>query len=278
MSTTGDSLSVPNIFRDDKFLGQLYSASEISYSTNGYAMFCCHTGPYLDENEVNTAIAGRRSDPEQIMEGDGDHIPEKHYTTVIVQLRRMNSTLRPFYHNIKGNNESRQMNSQRAEKGNYVNPLSIIAVGRRVRCRKKTGSGWRRKKIDTFDPGERKNVDLLLFQEMGEQPMNMGDFCGFVSGYCKGKYGDRVAYRQHDEYTQDPFDHGKIKFLKTIPVRFVSTQKAVDFLIESQLFKAMDLKIREGRLSPEDFERLKMFQIVQKGGSYTEGDSIPDEI
>lgn len=219
-----------------------------------YTIFCCHSGPYFDQNHVNEAIAGRRRDPDQMVEGHGGHIPEKHYVTVFVQTRPTDSTLRPYFRNLGDNNELRQHNAELAKgkKGSYVNPIGIIAVSRRVRSPKRTDtSGWRIKKRDTFDPRNSRNADLLLFQERGENPMDMDDLLRFVSDYCKRKHGNRDSYEPEE-----------LRWMKDIPVRFVSTEKSVEFLRDSQLYNAIDLKIRDGRLFTEDFERLETFQIV----------------
>nr|MBI4156125.1 hypothetical protein [Candidatus Woesearchaeota archaeon] len=250
-------IKLVDIVSGEDFLREIHRAASLSYEHNKESGFSVYTDESFSQPYVNKAVLGeeRTASSDMIIghkhePNSGYHIPYLFYRLIHLHFHPPKSNLHPSHGDIFdylnariANTNLRDSSSSEFErkvyekedntqlkgfKIDYANPISMI--------------GLVRNKPD--------NIELLVYQGITEEPISIYKFCKFVSNYCT------KLYRIKDFEPEDTEIYG-------FPTRFRSTKKVVEFLNVSKYLRAINVKIKNGKLSSKDLEKLSKFQLIQ---------------
>jgi len=249
----GKKIELVDIVSGNGFLREIRRAAAMSYNHNKESGFCVYTDEDFSKPYINEAVLGEEhSASSDMVEGHehepkkGYHIPPMWYRLIHLHFHPPKSDLHPSKGDIADCLDARIANrnlrdfSSEFQKSiyegikligyevDYANPVSIICLVR----------------------DKPEDIELLVYQGITEEPILFEDFCKFVADYCNKLYGGEKWK------TEDVLVLG-------FPTRFKSTKRVVEFLNASNYFQAVDVRIRNGKLSAEDLEKLGRFHLIQ---------------
>ncbi len=249
-----EKIELVDILKGEDFLREVYRAAQMSYRHNKESGFSIYTDKHFLHQSVNHAVLGKKYSTPSDMTIDHKHKTQKGYylapecfRLIDLHFHPPNSHLHPSPGDIYDCLSTRRVNvvlrdssSQReiyrdheeillrGYEIDYINPVSIIGLVR----------------------DNPKNIELLIYQEITEEPITFEMFCKFVADYCQRLYGGKKW---------EPIEIEALGF----PTMFRSTKKIIEFLNASAYLQAIEIKIRNGRISNRDLKKLRKFQLIE---------------
>lgn len=249
------SIRLADIMGGQEFLREMQRAADISYNNSKESGFVVYIDDTLSHPQVNRAVIGDEHSIDTDMSTDveyksnkGAYIPADNYRLVHVHFHPTKSDLHPSEKDINNYLAAKKMNetlrdSAEFEREVYEDEDEIKLVGHELDFLNSVA-------VIGLVGDKPENIELLVYQGIPENPVTFYEFCEFVENYCKRLYGKGMP------------DASSIEMLG-FPTRFRSTKKVVEFLNASGYFRAVDVKIRNGKISKGDLKKLSQFKLVE---------------
>jgi hypothetical protein len=249
-----EKIELVDLVKGRDFLREIHRAASLSYEHKRETGFNVYCDEQISQPYVNRAVLGHNTSIETDMTTEakhepqyGAHIPMYNYRLVDVHFHPPKSNLHPSGADINENLAARRVGVNLRESSSherevyedeqetkqigyeidFPNPVSMIGLVR----------------------DKPENIELLVYQGITEGPITFDTFSEFVADYCQKLYGG--------EY--EPMIFHAFGF----STRFTSTKRVVEFLNDSKYLQAVDVKIRNGKLSDKDLEKLRKFELIQ---------------
>ena len=254
-----EKIELVDIVRGQDFLREIHRAASLSYEHKKESGFNVYCDEQLSQPYVNRAVLGHDHSMETDMTEEakhepqnGFHIPMYNYRLATLHFHPPKSHLHPSGCDIHESLEARRVNvnlrdSSSYEREVYEDEEEIKKIGYEIDFPNPVSMiGLVRDKPE--------NIELLVYQGITEEPITFDKFSEFVADYCQRLYGG--------EY--EPMSNWLFLFqVFGFPTRFTSTKRVVEFLNDSKYLQAVDVKIRNGKLSDKDLEKLRKFELIQ---------------
>jgi hypothetical protein len=260
-------INLVDIVTRTDFLNELFKAARMSRTKNKEAGFAVYTNDNFSEISVNRSILGKaeklkewhliqESLPSEfdtdsnLKQGYGLYIPVDHYTLLalhfhtqagrlapsggdieaILCTRRLNVTLRNYDEHKREVYKDKEKLNINGYAVDYANPVAAVCVVKKLP----------------------KDIDIIFYQGITRKPIDSGKFFKFAAWYY-GKLKGKRACRFDDDFFRTFGFFNLFKY----------TKRALEFLNASKYLRAVDLKIRNGKIKANDLKKLKDFELIQ---------------
>ena len=273
MPNTLDDLESPrkinlvDIVTRTTFLKELYKAAGMAYAKKKESGFAVYTNDGFSEISVNRAVLGKVEKDKVLQmiqhsmssefatsskdkEGQGMRVPVDHYTLLFLHFHPGKDTLIPsgvdiaYLLSLRKFNET-LLDSSETEREVYKSKEEPVTIGY---------------EIDYVNPvamvcsvGKRqKDIDLIFIQGITKRSIDPDKFLQYAARYCNKLNGQRTRDLDGDLIAALGYFH-----------RFRSRNQVLEFLNGSKYLRAVDVKIRDGKIRDSDLKKLKNFELIQ---------------
>ena len=260
-------INLVDIVTRTDFLSELYKAARMSRTKHKESGFAAYTNDGFSEISVNRAVLGRVEKDKVLhmiqhsmssefatsskdKEGQGMRVPVDHYTLLFLHFHPGKDTLIPsgvdiaYLLYLRKFNET-LLDSSETERTVYKSKKEPILIGY---------------DIDYVNPaaivcsvGKRqKDIDLIFIQGITKGAIDPDKFLQYAARYCNKLNGQRTRDLDGDLIAALGYFH-----------RFKSRSQVLEFLNGSKYLRAVDVKIRDGKIKDSDLKKLRAFELVQ---------------